>query len=61
VTTQAGVATAVVEADGEGEEVKADWLRPVQAATAAPATTVRVPSRRRRREIADSRRVFIAT
>ena len=31
-----------VEADGEGDEVTADWLRPVHAATTAPATTVRV-------------------
>jgi hypothetical protein len=61
VTTHAGVGTAVVDADGDGEEVTADWLRPVHAATTAPATTVRVPSSRRRREINDSRRGAIKT
>ena len=59
VTTHAGVATAVADAVGEGDEVKADWLRPVHAAMIAPAQTVRLPSMSLRREITDSRRGFI--
>jgi hypothetical protein len=58
VTTHEGVATEVVEAEGDGD-VSADWPRPVHAATTAPATTVRVPSRSLRRDITDSRRGFI--
>jgi len=58
VTTHAGVGIADgdVDAEGDGEEVTAVWPRPVHAATTAPARTVRVPSRRRRREINESRR-----
>jgi len=63
VTTHAGVASAVADAvgAGEGEEVAPVWLRPVQAATTAPATTVRLPSNSLRRDITDSRRGFITS
>src|SRR5438876_5096708 len=57
VTTQAGVATPV--ADGEGEEVEAVWVRPVQAATTTPAAAVRPPTSSLRRDMTDARRGFI--
>jgi len=66
VTTQAGVATttglgepvAVVAADGDADELTADRTPPVHAARNDTAARLRVPSKRLRRETADSRATF---